>query len=192
MKFEKAKQLKTIGTAVSLALLLGMGSVNANPPLHSNSPNNDHTNEDDPLGEYGASIGVSNVCEVSGNNLLVETTITDKSSGDTKPFFDNIGILPIQKVKRSPTPLGVVVPADVKLDDLNLEMTDPDTRQYDPFTTTINLCDAGLTSDATSVNAVIKVEVFNSNKTDFNSKCTAKYDGGLKIGNLGISCPEPE
>ena len=39
MKSEKAKQFRTIGTAVSLALLLAVGNVNANPPSHSNSPN---------------------------------------------------------------------------------------------------------------------------------------------------------
>jgi hypothetical protein len=188
MKLQKPKQLTTIGTAVSLALLLAVGTVNAAKPDGTGKPGGGNS-PNQGIESYGASIGVSNVCEVSGNNLLVETTITDKSSGDTKPFFVSIGILPFQKVRSEPnSPLWSVVPAVVDLDKLNKYGADPVTRQYAPFTTPINLCEAGLTSDATSVNAVIKVKVFNSNKTDFNSKCTAKYDQGLKIGNLGISC----
>ena len=86
MKLEKAKQLKTIGTAVSLALLLGVGSVNANPPLHSNASNKNVYGEDE---LFGASVGVSSTCALTEGGTIfgVTTTIRDKSSGDTIPSY---------------------------------------------------------------------------------------------------------
>ena len=45
-----------------------------------------------------------------------------------------------------------------------------------------------LKTDATAVNANVRVEVYNSNNTYTNSKCSAMIDGGLKIGGLGL-CP---
>jgi hypothetical protein len=49
MRLKKSKRFRTIGTAISLALLVGMGSVNAagngNGNGKSNSPNNNPDGE---------------------------------------------------------------------------------------------------------------------------------------------------
>ena len=84
MKLQKAKQLKTIGTAVSLALLLAAGNVsagNGNGNGKSNSPNKGAT--------YGESVGVSSTCalDAAGTLFQVTTTVTDKNVGDTVPLY---------------------------------------------------------------------------------------------------------
>ena len=176
-----------IGGVASLALLLALTGCGGSgtdeiaaeakgPPANSNS--------------QGASIGVSNLCSVEGTNpayIRVETTITDKSSGDEVPSFEAVEVQALQKVKNRESPIGDPVDANVDIADLNAPgAADPDTRQYETIVTKINLCDAGLTPDATSVNANLRVKVFNSNNTYTNSKCTASVEGGLKIGGLGL------
>ncbi|MDH3450208.1 MAG: hypothetical protein OEO18_18860 [Gammaproteobacteria bacterium] len=187
MKLKQPKQTRMIGGVASLALLLALTGCGGSgtdeiaaeakgPPANSNS--------------QGASIGVSNLCWVEGTNpatLFVETTITDKSSGEEVPVFESVQIQPLQKVKNQETKLGEIIPADVVIADLNkADAIDPVTRQYATFVTGIDLCAAGLTIDATSVNANLRVQLFNSNNTYTNSKCTAMVDGGLKIGGMGL------
>ena len=62
--------------------------------------------------------------------------------------------------------------------------------------TSINLCDAGLSSDANAANALVTVEIVGGHKT-FNAMCgNHDFDGDgyldvtsdVKIGHLGL-CP---
>ncbi|MDH3534908.1 MAG: hypothetical protein OER87_04090 [Gammaproteobacteria bacterium] len=179
MKLTQFSQYKTLGAAAALALLLAAGNASAGKPENNGS--------NSPKDGGGASIGVSNLCWVEGTNpatLFVETTITDKSSGETVPVFEEIKVQPLQKVRNRQTPLGE--PVDVSGVIAGLGDADPDTRQYAPFVTQIDLCAAGLTDDATAVNVNLRVKVFNSNNTYTNSKCTARDEGGLKIGGMGL------
>ena len=212
MNLIKPEQKKVLGASAALVLLLtltGCGGGEEDiagaakgPPANSNS--------------QGASIGVSNLCEVVVDysdgtaDLLVHTTITDKSSGEAVPNFLKVEIQPQQKVKRAEYDLGpllriddvgfydaygtvipgAVIPGLIK--DLNEPgAADNDLRAYEVFTTSIDLCanvSPALKTDATAVNANVRVEVYNSNNTYTNSKCSAMIDGGLKIGGLGL-CP---
>jgi len=198
MKLSKINRYKTLGAAVSMALLLTAGNANA-APGGSNSPKNGG----------GASIGVSNSCwiepavvvvnEDDGTTrntyvLFVETTITDKSSGEDPdpPSFEMVEIRPEQKVKKTPTRWEIRdISVDVIDDSGGLKSgdADPVTRKYPSFETQIDLCEAGLTSNATSVNANLRVKLFNSNKPYNTSKCSARDEGGLKLSNIGVTCP---
>jgi len=213
MKLQKTKQTRVIGSVALLALLFALSGCGGGggsgddeiaakgPPPNSNSPQNDG----------GASIGVSNSCwiepavvvvnEDDGTTstrdtyeLFVETTITDKSSGEDPdpPDFVKVEIQPEQKVKKTPTRWAIRdISEDVIDDDGSLKNgdADPVTREYPSFETQIDLCAAGLTSDATSVNANLRVELFNSNSTYNTSKCSARDEGGLKLSNIGVTCP---
>ena len=200
MKLFQFNQYKILGAVATLALLLAAGNTSAGKP--------DGTGSNSPKDGGGASIGVSNLCEVvvdtNGTaDLLVHTTITDKSSGETVPKFIKVEIQPQQKVKRKVYNLGPLLLIDDKdssdgavkpglIKNLNVPgAAENDLRAYDEFTTLIDLCatgDPALKTEATAVNANVRVEVYNSNNTYTNSKCTAMIDGGLKIGGLGL-CP---
>lgn len=187
MKMLNFEPIKTAGTVATLAMLLAVGNVHAGKPLDqggNNSPKNDG----------GASIGVSNVCWIEVTTratLFVETTMLDKSSGDEVPIFENIGVLPLQKVKNREYGLGDIVDPTTQagnetlIADLN-QGADELSGSYQPFVTQIDLCAGGLKLDATSVNANVRVQLYNSNNTYTNSKCTARDENGLKIGGLGL------
>ena len=189
MKFEKVKQFKTIGTAVSLALLLGMGSVNAagNGKGKSNSPNNGDT--------FGASIGVSSTCALDDTKTVFEvtTTITDKSSGDTIPsygpdmsYVDYIGKKSGRKTLDSPYVISdgnLFAPAPVVVN-------------------TLDLCAAragdhpSLKDGTVSLNSLTSVYVSNSKGgTSYTAQCsdnpdTIENEGKVVIdlGLLDLAC----
>jgi len=179
----KFTQYKTLGATAALALLLAAGNVSAGKPQENGADNNSPNN-----GECcGASVAVSNLCEVVGDNLVVHTTITDKSSGETSPVFEAVQIQPQYKIRKNLYPLGGIVDANVDIAALNVAgAADPDTGQFETITTTIDLCAAGLPMEATSVNASLRVQVFNSNNTYNSSKCSEMTEGGLKIGGMAL------
>ena len=191
MKFEKAKQLKTIGTAVSLALLLGVGSVNANPPAHSNSPKN---NSDDPNvdPEYGASVGVSSTCALidDGKTFQVTTTITDKSSGDTIPsygpgmsYVDYIGKKSGRKTADNPYVIS-------SWNKFNPNEAPEGDAIAGVVTNTLDLCTAGLMEGTVSLNSLTSVYVSNSKDgTSYTAQCsddpyTSENEGKVVIDFL--------
>ena len=192
MKFEKVKQFKTIGTAVSLALLLAAGNVsagNGNGNGKSNSPNNGDT--------FGASVGVSSTCALvdDGKTFQVTTTITDKSSGDTIPSFpadgsyvDYIGKL------RGPKIPGVS-PYVVATDPFNPnEVPVGGDAIEGVVTNTLDLCTAGLMVGTVSLNSSTTVVVSNSKGgTYYTSQCVATDDYPKVVIDVGIlddNCPE--
>ena len=150
MKLEKAKQLKTIGTAVSLALLLGVGSVNAAGKSNAK----------------GASIGVSNTCalDVTKTVFEVTTTVTDKSSGDTPPNF---------------VPQGSFVTFKGKLRKGNSTQTLSTSEAFMATLgynyNQLDLCDvvAQMSPDTVSLNADVSVAISNSTRMVYDtSRCS--------------------
>ena len=197
MNLQKPKQTRIIGSVASLALLLaltGCGSggeadigpeVDAKgPPLNSNSPN---------AGDFGASIAVSNTCELADTDtdgnpikpvLRVTTTITDKSSGDLDEInFDYATVTAMEKGKGKGKYEQVGVAAMKTGDLLGVTKTD------------IQLCTAEGAylgpDDTVSLNASVSVSVINDNKPEYANRCSDDPDtDGINEGKVVVSSYE--
>ena len=170
MKLQQPKQPKqsmVIGSVVSLALLLAMGTVNAGKPAGNN--------------KGGASIAIFNTCELADTVsdtdnspikpvLRVTTTITDKSSGDVSALF-NPGYISVTatekgKGKSKYKQVGTSVRTEGGVDKeslLGVTISD------------IQLCAGGLSlvdPDSVSLNASVSVEVSNDNKAEYSNRCS--------------------
>jgi len=165
MKLKKPKQFRTIGTAVSLALLLGMGTVNAvgngNENGKSNSPDQDKE-------LYGASIGVSSTCALDETKTVLEvkTTITDKSSGDTPVVFTpDMSFANFYEKQRRGNSTGLLSTSE------KFTPTLSGTNDTD-----LDLCEVvgDMDSNTVSLNAKVFIHVANSKGgTYYGSKCVA-------------------
>jgi hypothetical protein len=156
MKFEKAKQLKTIGAAVSLALLVGMGTVNAGGKSNAK----------------GASIGVSNACALDEETMTifsVTTTVTDKSSGDTPPTAVPDGSFVTFKGKlRKGNKTQVLNEFTSEKFMFTMKVGDENYKQ-------LNLCDVvvKMSPDTVSLNAEVSVAISNSTRGVYDtSRCS--------------------
>ncbi len=173
MKLQKSKQLITIGTAVSLALLLAAGNVSAGGK-GNNSPNQNIPGEEK---QYGASIGVSNVCELSADKreLLVHTTIINKSSGTETPNFAEGTVTGQWKGRGKPQWSQIHNDSDDTTDPTNpMPITPVYADPIADITTHIALCAGKISlvpSEATALNAAVSIIVTNSNNTYTSSKC---------------------
>jgi len=221
MKLKKAKQFRTIGTAVSLALLLAVGTVNAAGNGNGNGKSNS------PKDGGGASIGVSNVCTVNdtyeGAELVVTTTIIDKTTGkvdkttgefkSTPPDFGSDGVVTLQqKVRSNPRWQRVMVGDDPVSEIIgNTPDSYPDKNDFDPdeggsssntYTTNISLCadEAPLVDDyAKALGALVRVDLINDTKEAyFLSRCGDDPTTGgdeskinLAMYNLTTLCAPP-
>jgi hypothetical protein len=155
MKLQKPYQTKVICSAAALALLLAMGTANA-------GGNN----------KRGASIGVSNTCELASDNdtgkpvLRVTTTIINKSSGDVSPDFTEDGTRVRAKEKGSGK------------GEKYMQVGEPSefTGELGETVTNIQLCAADDTylgpDNTVSLNASISVNVDNDNKGEYASRCS--------------------
>ena len=194
MKLQKSKQLITIGTAVSLALLLAAGNVSAgNGNGKSNSPNN-NTPGDDP--EYGASVGVSSTCALddTGTQFVVTTTVTDKSSGDTTALYgtdmSEIFYLGKERGPHKKYPIS----STANLTGSTTTVDNP------PMVNELDLCaarvDGSLKDGTVSLNSLISVQVSNSKGgTTYTAHCsdnpdTLENEGKvvIDVGILGDNC----
>ena len=182
MKIEKVKQLKTIGTAVSLALLLGMGTANA--AGKGNSPNQGP--------DYGASVSVLSRCaqDATGTLFQVTTTVTDKSSGDTIPSYgEDMSYIDYLGKERGP----------------NKKYLISKSAKFTGVTGIINneldlcaaLADGDIKDQTVSLNSLIIVQVSNSKGgTFYHAQCkdnpdTLENEGRVDIdlGLLELACP---
>jgi len=154
MKLQKPKQLITIGTAASLALLLAMGTANA---AKGDGPN-----------RHGASIIISNACTLAFAPkpvLRVTTTLIDDSSGDDGVDFtiDGTTVRAKEKAKGKGPKVTVGAPA-VFTPQLGVNVTD------------IQLCDANgvslLSDDTVSLNTAVSINVDNDNKGEYSNRCS--------------------
>ena len=158
MSLQKSKKIRNIGGASALALLLAMGTVNAGKPDGS-APNN----------KGGASIAVSNTCELASNNgkpvLKVTTTITNKSSGDASPDFTENGTTVRAKEKgKGKDKYHLVGEKAIFTGALGVTVTD------------IQLCNESGAylgpTDTVSLNASVSVNVDNDNKGEYANRCS--------------------
>lgn len=197
MKLQKSKQNRPIGGVAACALLLaltgcgGSGSsdesagVTKGPPANSNSPNNNTEDQ-----QFGASIAVSNTCELVGTDndgnaikpvLRVTTTIIDKSSGDLdEVLFDYATVTALEKGKGKDIYEQVGVAATNTGDLLGVTETD------------IQLCDAAGAylgpDDTVSLNASVSVSVSNDNKAEYANRCSDDPDtDGIDEGKVVVS-----
>ena len=158
-----------LGTVVlsSMLIVLGSGNVGAEPGEGRG-----------PL----ASIDVANLCTLDTSDptnatLTVDTIIVDATDDDgPAPVFGSKTVQAQEKVRRWSN-LGDAV------------VTTPDDNPV-----VINLCDAGLDPAASAVNASVIIEVLNSNKVFYASRCdddpaTEDVDeSSININHLGL-CP---
>jgi hypothetical protein len=190
MKLKYPEKSKNPATAAALALLLAagvVGTANAAPPGQD---------------EGYASIGISNVCtlEQGSTDLVVETTIIDKTLDKTKPGSEpQWGVVDpyaetlvystsVQAQQHSgkrkgqvrwsnlgdPVPLNNVSTVKPKLSPV-------------PNTTIIDLCAADFNIDDNTValNASISVQVINSRKGGYEtSQCSGDK---LKVSGMDIN-----
>ena len=174
------KQLtkKTIGIAASAALMatvLSTTAVEANP---NKGPK--------------ASIDVLAVCSLDVadpmNAILgVRTLITEEENAEVAAVVVSNTTQAIQGVgnnrgKNKFSLIGDAVDGPLGTDPVGNE-----------FTIQINLCDAGLASNANSADALVTVEIAGGHKT-FSSRCgddpmTEEVEGSFSIGHLGL-CPQ--
>ena len=199
MRLQKSKQIRPIGGVAACALLLaltgcggGSGSsdesadVTKGPPANSNSPN---------AGDFGASIAVSNTCELVTDNdgnaikpvLRVTTTIIDKSSGDTSPDFTIDGTTVRAKEKgKGKDAYETVGDPETFTGALGVKVTD------------IQLCegdvDTGYTypvDDTVSLNASVTVGVDNDNKGEYVNRCSDDpATDGIDEGKVVVSAAD--
>jgi hypothetical protein len=188
MELQKPKQFRTIGTTVSLALLLGMGSVNAanngNGNGKSNSPNNN-----DGVKEYGASVGVSSTCKLDATGMVfqVTTTVTDKSSGDTPALYgEKMSEIFYLGKERGPNK-KYLISTTAELTGSTTTVDNP------PMENKLDLCaaragDDPLLRDGTvSLNSLISVQVSNSKGgTTYTSQCVATDDSPKVVIDLSL------
>lgn len=194
MKLIKPEQKKVLGASAALVLLLtltGCGSsgeediANAakGPPANSNSPNNNTADE-----QFGASIGISNTCELASDAdtykpvLRVTTIIIDKSSGDLdEVIFDNASVTAMEKGKGKDKYMQVG------------EVANP-TGALGVTVTDIQLCGAeGYLGpdDTVSLNASVSVSVSNDNKPEYANRCSDDPDtDGIDEGKVVVSSYE--
>jgi hypothetical protein len=201
MKVNLTKPFDRVATVSSLVLLLaltgcggGGGSDDPElaakgPPSNSNSPN---------AGEFGASIGVSNTCELvddeydDDNNLIkpvlrVTTTIDDKSSGDISPDFTENGTTVRAKEKgKGNDTYDSVGKAAIFTGSLGDTVTD------------IQLCVGDdlngysyPVEDTVSLNASVTVSVDNDNKGEYVNRCSDDpATDGIDEGKVVVSAAE--
>jgi hypothetical protein len=170
MNFLKPKQHVSFSAAASLSLVLAAGVIgNAN------------------AGGQKASVDIFNACTVVAGyagalTLRIDTTITD-TSGDNgeAPIFGAKTVQAQEKTGKGPwSNFGT-------------------TFQYDPADSLganpvmIPLCPSGLDSEAKAVNAMVSVEVTNSKKGTFSSRCdddpsTPEDESRLDIEGV-VFCP---
>ena len=190
MKLQKPKQIRVIGSIISLALLLAMGTVNAagNGNGKSNSPNR---NTPGGTEEYGASVGVSSTCALvdGGKKFQVTTTITDKSLGDTIPLYgsstvDYIGKMRGRKIE-GVSPYVISGPI-------------PFATESSVVKNTLDLCEAranGSLRDGTiALNSFTSVTVVNSKDGAlYGSYCVATDEFPkvvIDLGMLDLDCSQ--
>ena len=172
MKFS-ISQHKALASAVSVSFILVLAGTG-----------NGHAAK----GNAFASVDIANICTLNADDpnnamLLVDTMIVD--TGDpiegVAPVFGNKTVQAQQKPRRGRwVNLGDAV------------VTTPDDNPV-----MVNLCAAGLDPEARAVNASVTVEVLNSKKVFFSSRCdddpaTDDVDESeLDIEGLGL-CPVAE
>jgi len=178
MKLKKSKQFRTIGTAVSLALLVAAGNVSAGKPGNKG----------------GASIAVSNACELEKDEftgkpvLRVTTTIIDKSSAGLKEavtFHDpGLVVMAMEKGRgkgkyEKVGETGKTAANLVKIDGITV--------------TNIQLCDGDKyigPQDTVSFNALVTIDVVNDNKSDYLNRCSDVEGTGINEGKVVVSAVE--